>query len=334
VPNPQLMLFFHRKDVLHRKITNNPPSKSPMKKLTLFLISILLFSIGLSANSIDTLSIRTHLNNIINTEKPRNHRNIESLNFVADYIFNDFKKYADSVYYQPYVVDGKVYKNVVCVFGSEHVKTIVVGAHYDVCGSQDGADDNASGVVGLLELAKSLQGKKLNHRIEIVAYTLEEPPYFRTNYMGSYIHAKSLYESKTDVYGMFCLEMIGYFDDARKSQNYPIAPLSLVYGTRGNYITLVNKFSKGEFSRKFNKQFINQRLIRTKKFTAPAKLPGIDFSDHLNYWSFGYSALMITDTAFYRNKNYHENTDTIEKLDLQRMSEVIASVYQTLIRMK
>jgi Zn-dependent M28 family amino/carboxypeptidase len=305
-----------------------------MKKHTLILTIITLFTIGLRANEIDTLSIRKHLNNIINTEKPRNYKNIESLNDVADYILKDFTKYADSVYYQPYIVDNIEYKNVVCVFGIQNTKTIVVGAHYDVCGNQDGADDNASGVVGLLELAKLLKGKQLKYRIEMVAYTLEEPPYFRTKSMGSYIHAKSLYENKTDVYGMFCLEMIGYFDDTKKSQDYPIGLLSLVYGNRGNYITLVNKFSKGKFSRKFNKKFKSYKLINTKKFIAPAKLPGIDFSDHLNYWKFEFSGLMITDTAFYRNKNYHEDTDTIETLDLSRMSKVIESVYKTLIVLK
>ncbi len=298
------------------------------------IITVCVFVTGLRAGQTDTISIKTHLYKIINTVKPRNHKNIESLNYVADYIFNDFNKYADSVYYQSYIVDNKEYKNVVCVFGNKNAKTIVIGAHYDVCGNQDGADDNASGVVGLLELAKLFKGKKLNYRIEIVAYTLEEPPYFRTKNMGSFIHAKSLYENKTNVYGMFCLEMIGYFDDSKKSQDYPIRLLSLIYGNRGNYITLVNKFSKGKFSRKFNKQFKNQKLIKTKKFIAPAKLPGIDFSDHLNYWAFNISALMITDTAFYRNKNYHENTDTIETLDLLRMSKVIKSIYNTLITMK
>ncbi|WP_027420514.1 M28 family peptidase [Crocinitomix catalasitica] len=305
-----------------------------MRKYTLILILITLFTSGLRANKIDTLSIRKHLNNIVNTEKPRNHRNIESLNYVADYIFKDFTKYADSVYYQSYIINNIEYKNVVCVFGIQNTKTIVVGAHYDVCGNQDGADDNASGVVGLLELAKLLKDKPLKHRIEMVAYTLEEPPYFRTKSMGSYIHAKSLYENKTDVYGMFCLEMIGYFDDTKKSQDYPIGFLSLIYGNKGNYITLVNKFSKGKFSRKFSKKFKRNKLIKTKKFVAPAKLPGIDFSDHLNYWKFGFSGLMITDTAFYRNKNYHEDTDTIETLDLLRMSKVIESVYNTLIVLK
>ena len=305
-----------------------------MRTYPLILIIILFFTSGLRANKSDTSRIRNHLNNIVNTENPRNYKNIESLNFVADYIFKDFEKHADSVYYQPYLVNNIEYKNIVCVFGVQNTKTIVIGAHYDVCGNQDGADDNASGIVGLLELAKLLNGKQLKYKIEMVAYTLEEPPYFRTENMGSFIHAKSLYEKKTDVYGMFCLEMIGYFDDKKKSQDYPIGLLSLVYGNRGDYITLVNKFSKGTFSRKFSKQFKSQKLIKTKKFTAPAKLQGIDFSDHLNYWAFDFSAFMITDTAFYRNKNYHKNTDTIETLDLMRMNQVIESVYKTIITMK
>ncbi len=306
-----------------------------MSTYTLILSLFFLFSIStVQANETDTLSIKNHLQNIINTEHPRNYKNTKTLNYIADYIFKDFSKYADTVYYQSYKVNNQEYKNVVCAFGSQNDKTIVVGAHYDVCGNQDGADDNASGVVGLLELAKLLNGKELKYRIEIVAYTLEEPPYFRTENMGSFRHAQSLSASKIDVYGMFCLEMIGYFDDRKKSQDYPLRLLSMIYGNRGNYITLVNKFSKGKFSRKFNRKFKQQNLIKTKKFTAPAKLPGIDFSDHLNYWAFDFSALMITDTAFYRNKNYHQNTDTIETLDLLRMSQVIETVYKSLLEMK
>lgn len=300
------------------------------------IIILLIFFISdySNAQNADTLLIRKHLLNIIETEQPRNYKNIEVLNYVAGYLYNEFSKYADSTYYQTYLADGKEYKNVVCVFGNENEKTIIVGAHYDVCGDQDGADDNASGVVGLLELARLLDGKKLNHRIEIVAYSLEEPPYFRTEQMGSFIHAKSVVESKKVIYGMVCLEMIGYFDDTKGSQDYPLGILSLFYGKRGNYITLVSKFGKGKFARKFNAKFKRQRNIKTKKFIGPPQLQGIDFSDHLNYWKFGISALMITDTAFYRNKNYHEKTDTIETLDFHKMSKVIDSVYTTLVNLK
>jgi len=299
------------------------------------LLTVLVIWICCNANAqySDTTIINKHLKNIIETEKPRSYKNIEALNSVANYLYKEFSKYADTTYYQPYLVEGEEYKNVICVFGSKNVKTIVVGAHYDVCGDQDGADDNASGVVGLLELARLLDQKQLNYRIEIVAYTLEEPPYFRTQNMGSYVHAKSIAEKKKDVYGMVCLEMIGYFDDAKGSQDYPLGILSLFYGKRGDYITLVNKFSKGKFARKFSNKFKRTKRIRTKKFIGPTQLEGIDFSDHLNYWKFGISALMITDTAFYRNKNYHEKTDTIDTLDIYRMSEVVNSVYLTLIKM-
>ena len=125
--------------------------------------------------------------------------------------------------------------------------------------------------------------------------------------------------------------MIGYFKDEKKSQSYPVGLLSLFYGSRGNYITLVKKFGAGSFARKFCRKYKSTNAIRTKKFTAPPSLPGIDFSDHQNYWKFGYSALMITDTAFFRNKNYHEATDTMETLDFGRMAKVIDGVFAALM---
>ena len=133
---------------------------------------------------------------------------------------------------------------------------------------------------------------------------------------------------------MICLEMIGYFDDKKKSQDYPLGILSLIYGNRGNYITLVNKFNKGKMARKFAKGFKKNTLLKTKKFTGPKFLPGIDFSDHLNYWKFGFSALMITDTAFYRNKNYHEPTDKINTLNIAKMAMVIDTVLSTIVNLK
>ncbi|GAB1462666.1 M28 family peptidase [Pedobacter sp.] len=245
----------------------------------------------------------------------------------------DFLNYSDSVSFQEYQVNGKTYKNVLCSFGTKNQQRIIVGAHYDVCGNQEGADDNASGVVGLLELARQLKDQKLNKRIDLVAYTLEEPPYFRTEYMGNYVHAKYLSENNIEVFGMLSVEMIGYFKDEKHTQDYPLSILSWFYGNKGNYITLVNKFNKGKFARKFSKSFKKSKAIKTKKFTGPKALGGIDFSDHLNYWNFGYSALMITDTSFYRNKNYHKKTDKLETLDINRMAKVIDGNYLALLNL-
>lgn len=304
-----------------------------MKNLIITLL-ILIAHGTIQADHSDTVKIKEHLTRITKTEKARTYKNLDQLNAVAAYIHNEFSQYADTTYYQEYDVKGITYKNVICIFGSKNEETIIVGAHYDVCGDQEGADDNASGTVGLLELARMMKGKSLSYRIEMVAYSLEEPPYFRSQYMGSYIHAKSLKERNSNVFGMVCLEMIGYFDSRKKSQDYPLGFLSMFYGNKGDYITLVNKFSKGKFARKFTRKFKKNSTVEAKKFTGPKALEGIDFSDHLNYWKFGYSSTMITDTAFYRNKNYHRKSDKMDTLDLSKMAQVIDGVFEALMVIK
>lgn len=300
-------------------------------RLLLSLIVLLLTGRFFASENSDTALIRQHLAAITKTGQFRTHRNVGQLNQTAGYIRSVFGRYADTVFFQEYTVKGTVYKNVICAFGTENPERIVVGAHYDVCGDQEGADDNASGVTGLLELARLLKGQKLDKRIDLVAYSLEEPPFFRTEHMGSFIHARSMVAEKADVYGMISLEMIGYFDDRKRSQNYPAGVLTLFYGNRGNYITLVKKYRPGKFARKFCRKFKAARTVKTRKFTGPPVLPGIDFSDHLNYWKYGYSALMITDTSFYRNKNYHTQGDKMETLDIQRMAHVIDGVFKALL---
>jgi hypothetical protein len=303
-----------------------------MKSILIVLSVFSVFCCGFGQT--DTLRLSNHLKKITKTSDFRHFMNPHILDQVAEYIKVELESSADSVYYQEFNVNGTVYKNVIASYGIKNASTIVVGAHYDVCGLQDGADDNGSGTVGLLELGRQLKGQELNYRIDLVAYTLEEPPFFRTENMGSYHHAEMLHKENRNIHGMISLEMIGFFKDEKKTQDYPIGILKLVYGGRGNYITLVNKFGKGKFAKRFTKKFKKGASIHTKRFNGPKVLPGVDFSDHLNYWKFGYSALMVTDTAFYRNKNYHEQTDTIETIDFKRMADVVDSVLATLLKMK
>lgn len=283
----------------------------------------------------DTVLVKKHLAALTQTPQFRNHKNIDQLNAVADYIHQTFAAYDDSTSFQEYKVDGKVYKNVITSFGTENTKRIIIGAHYDVCGDQQGADDNATGVTALLELARMLKGQKLKYRVDLVAYTLEEPPYFRTENMGSYVHAKYLKDNKIDVYGMASVEMIGYFRDEKGSQGFPIGFLSWFYGDKGDFITLVKKFSgAGQFVKNFIENFKGSEQIKTETFSAPKFVAGIDFSDHLNYWNFDFPALMITDSSFFRNKNYHEPTDTLETLDTNRMTKVINAIFLSIIHLK
>ncbi len=282
---------------------------------------------ALAGPAADTTLIKSHLTALTKTSHARACYNIGQLDKTAHYIEDVFRRYADTVFVQDYKADGSTYRNVICSFGTNHKKRIVIGAHYDVCGDQAGADDNASGVVGLLELARMLHDQKFSYRIDLVAYSLEEPPYFNTEYMGSYVHARSLAESDADVYGMICFDMIGYFSDEKKSQSYPLPFLSLFYGRKANYITLIKKFGSGSFARRFARNYKSVSTIRTKRFTAPGKAPGVSYSDHANYWRFGYSAVLVTDTSIFRNKNYHLPGDTMETLDIRSMAKVIDGVF-------
>jgi Zn-dependent M28 family amino/carboxypeptidase len=283
------------------------------------------------ANLSDTSHLRRNLELIINTSNPRNYNNVDVLDTVAERIRNEFQQNTDRVSFQNYIVEGKQYKNVIASFGPEGGERIIVGAHYDVCGNQDGADDNASGVAGILELARLLKDKTSTYRIDLVAYTLEEPPYFNSNQMGSYIHAKSLHDANVPIKGMISLEMIGYYSEKENSQDYPIGFMKWIYGNKGNYITIVQKSFCGAFAKKFKELSFKNNSIPTRAFRSPSFFSGISLSDHKNYWRFGYSAVMVTNTAFFRNHNYHEETDKLATLDISKMGQTIDGVYRSLI---
>src|SRR5262249_55688123 len=249
----------------------------------------------------------------------------------ANYIRKEFEGAKAEITEQPYEVKGKVYKNIIASFGPETKERVVVGAHYDAAGEYQAADDNASGVAGLIELAYLLQSVSLPIRVELVAYTLEEPPYFRTETMGSAIHASSLKNRDVSLRLMISLEMIGYFSDAPNSQSFPFSLLGLFYPSRGNFIAVVSKFGQGLAVRQVKTSMRSASTLPVYSINAPSFVPGIDFSDHLNYWRAGYDAVMITDTAFYRNKSYHTAGDKLDRLDYQRMAMTVQGVYAAVL---
>ena len=265
----------------------------------------------------------------------RNHLNPDSLHRAAQYIEQRFQEYGLKIEEQWFEAEGNEYLNIIGTIGAGKPERIVIGAHYDVCDDQPGADDNASAIAGLLETARlmSLHGRNSKYRFDFVAYALEEPPFFATENMGSYVHAKSLHETNATVKGMICLESIGYFSDKKNSQEYPIGIIKWFYPDKGNFIAVVGNFKSGSFLKEVKKH-MREAAIGVESLKAPAMLPGVDFSDHRNYWTFGYPAVMITDTAFYRNPHYHMPTDTIGTLDFEKMKEVVKGVVWSLSKMK
>lgn len=273
-------------------------------------------------------SLKNQMEKLIGGPAYRTFTDTSKLNQVADWIFNEFKKGGHQPEFQEFEVNKVQYKNVIVRIGSKTLPTIVIGAHYDVCGDQQGADDNASGVVGMISAYHQLKEYQGQYCLEFVAYTLEEPPFFGTQAMGSYIHAQELNYESRKVFGMVSVEMIGFFSDKEDSQSYPVGIMKWFYGKKADFIFLSKKMTNGKFVRGFTKNFMKSGMIKTHKLGAPKSIVGVDFSDHRNYWKFGYDAFMLTDTSFYRNKNYHQSTDTIETIDFSRMAKVVdALVY-------
>ena len=268
----------------------------------------------------------------------RNYSNAGSLGKVCEYIKNALGEMGAEPLEQNWIADGKEYTNIIASYNAHLQKRLVVGAHYDVCGNQPGADDNASAVAGLLETARIIFSQKpdIGYRIDFVAYCLEEPPFFATEFMGSYIHAASLQKEKADVIGMICYEMIGYFSDEPGSQNYPFPELTKIYPSTGNYIVVVGIERFREFNDSFHSRMAKGSEVDVQVISFPqgAGSEYAGLSDQRNYWKFGYPALMINDTSFLRNPHYHQRTDTIDTLDFTRMKQVVDSSTRAILSME
>ena len=283
-----------------------------------------------SAVSVDPSKLKRHVEMISLRLSPRDYQHTDNLDKCADYIEQHFRNAGAAVESQTFTEDGKIYRNVIGRFGVGKGAKVVVGAHYDACGPMPGADDNASGVAALLELADLLGRSPQEREVELVAYVLEEPPFFRTPSMGSAIHAKRLAGEKQTIKGVIVLEMVGCFHDAPFSQSYSLPPLYLLYPNRGNFIAVVGRWDQGAWIKKVKAGMQGTSDLPVRSIRAPMFVPGVDFSDHLNYWSYGINAVMVTDTAFLRSATYHTSDDTPDKLDYRRMAEVVVAVFETI----
>ena len=265
----------------------------------------------------------------------RNHLNLESLEKVCDYLRAEFFKAGYEAEDQKWLAGGKEYTNVIASYNPGKSKRLIVGAHYDVAGDQPGADDNASAVAGLLETTRLIAENKpnLDYRIDFVAYCLEEPPYFASEQMGSYIHAKSLNDQNVNVLGMICYEMIGYFSEEPGSQNFPNEQFAGRYPDKGNFITVVGSIEYNDFNSKVHRLMQQDSGIDVQLASLPPSIGLGGMSDQRSYWKFSYNALMINDTSFLRNPHYHRTSDTIDTLDFEKITEVVNSSYKAVVGM-
>ncbi len=254
----------------------------------------------------------------------RSYRDAERLARAEKYISEEFASLGYRVTTQPFTYEGRTLKNVIAERpGNGSGRLLVIGAHYDTVRTTPGADDNASGVAGLLGLAKLLAAQRLEGAVRFVAFAFEEPPAYRTRHMGSYHYARSLHERGERAEGMICLEMIGFFSDRPGSQHYPLPFMKLKFPRTGNYIAFVGNRRSRAFTDRIAADFRKETDLPLVTLNAPAFVVGIDFSDHWSFHQFGIPAFMVTDTAFYRNPHYHAPTDLPDTLDYLRMAKVV-----------
>lgn len=249
--------------------------------------------------------------------------NYGNLEDAADYISEQFRLLGYQVDFQTYAVSGTPVKNIIASRKgrTNPRETVIVGAHYDTC-FNPGADDNASAVAGLLELARCLAGETPERTLKFIAFVNEEPPFFQTENMGSFVFAREAKAKGEKIKAAIILESIGYYSDKPNSQRYPLL-FGPFYPNKGNFLAVVGTFHWRWLVKKIVSTFRKHSQFPIESVTTFGFIPGVDFSDHWSFWKEGYPAVMITDTAFYRNPHYHASTDTHEKLNYENIAGFI-----------
>ncbi len=242
----------------------------------------------------------------------------------ADWIEAEFKSAGYTPQRQEYQVSGVTCCNLeVEIVGKARAEEIVVvGAHYDTVVGTPGANDNTSGVAATLALARRFAKRDSDRTLRFVAFVNEEPPYFQTDQMGSWVYAHRCRQRGENIVAMLSLETIGYYDDTPGSQNYP-APLGQMYPSEGNFIGFVGNTESGDLVNQAVATFRRNEEFPAEGGALPGEIPGVGFSDQWSFWQEGYPALMVTDTAMFRYPHYHEPEDTIDKVNFDRMARVV-----------
>lgn len=248
----------------------------------------------------------------------------ERLRRASEYIENEFRSIGYEPREQVFEVKGAPVRNVYVRAGRSEAEgqRFVVGAHYDTVRGSPGANDNATGVAAVIELARHFHGSAPGIPIDFVAFVNEEPPYFTTDAMGSARYARRLHRRDIDVKAMIALETIGYYSEEPGSQQYPF-PINFFYPSRGNFLGFVGNVWYRRTVRRAIEVFRSDAELPSRGIAAPQFVPGVGWSDHRSFWQYGYPALMVTDTALYRYPHYHQPADRPREIDYENLTRAV-----------
>jgi Zn-dependent M28 family amino/carboxypeptidase len=263
----------------------------------------------------------------------RNLTRYPQLNAAADFIEDSFSRAGLHPRRDSYELHGRACHNIEAeIRGAQGAAVskppaiILVGAHYDSVFGSPGANDNGSGVAAMLALARRFAGKPAQHTLRFVAFVNEEPPYFLSEQMGSFVYASRCKARGDQIRAMISLETIGYFSDASHSQTYPAIGLGAFYPSVGNFIGFVGNVRSCTLLRQVLALFRAEAKIPSEGAALPSFIAGVSWSDQWSFWQHGYPGIMITDTAPFRYPHYHAATDTPDKLDYDRFALVVSGM--------
>lgn len=264
----------------------------------------------------------------------------ENLCKASDFIEESFVKAGYKVSLQGYEVsqyglEGRECYNLeVEITGSEKPDEIVViGAHYDSLEGTPGANDNGSGVAALLALARAFVDNQPARTLRFVAFVNEEPPYFLSDDMGSFVYARRCRERNENVVAMLSLETIGYYTDEERSQNYPSGLIGLVFSTTGNFISFVSNIKSRKLLRDVTGFFREYAKFPSEAACLPEQIAGVAWSDQWSFWRNGYPGIMVTDTAPFRYPYYHTREDTPDKINYDRFAYLVDMLEKVVARL-
>ena len=242
-----------------------------------------------------------------------------TLDATADYIEETLQAMGYAVTSQAYTVQATSVRNLEAVLSGTSLaeEIVLIGAHYDTVSESPGANDNASGVAALIEIARLLAAKPLARSVRFVAFVNEEAPFFYTWKMGSHRYARRAHERGDTITAMLSLETIGYYSDANGSQQYPNPVYAWLYPSTGNFIGFVGNLASRKLVRQCLGAFRRHSAFPSEGIAAPGRMMGIHWSDHWSFWQEGYTAVMVTDTALFRYPHYHASTDLPERIDYE-----------------
>ena len=278
--------------------------------------------------------LRTPGTMLAGTIGERNAARFRALDSAANYIRASLASLGYEIEEQSYSAGGKTFRNLAATLpgSSRAAEILIIGGHYDSVLGSPGADDNASGTAGMLEVARLVRARQPERTIRFVAFVNEEPPFFWSDSMGSLHYARAAKQRGDRIVGMISLETIGYYLDGPKTQKYP-AFLGWFYPDRGNYIGVVGNVGSRGLVHDVVREMRANLAFPIVGTAAPKQIPGIGWSDHWAFWQEGIDAVMITDTAPFRNGNYHERSDIPDSLNYDYMARVVDGVARTALRL-